>query len=56
MLFSRAKTQMVEADAALPGRDTPIVVPEPHYVNGRSLVAPFPDGSSGIQEVVVNVG
>ncbi|MFN8050482.1 MAG: peptide-methionine (S)-S-oxide reductase MsrA [Acidimicrobiales bacterium] len=53
MLFSRAKTQMVEADAALPGRDTPIVVPEPHYVNGRSLVAPFPDGH---EQIVFGLG
>ncbi len=53
MLFSRAKTTMVEPDAALGGRDQAIVTPEPHFVSGRSLVAPFPDGH---EQVVVGLG
>ena len=53
MLFSRAKTTMVELDAALVGRDQAIVTPEPHFVSGRSLVAPFPDGH---EQVVVGLG
>ena len=32
------------ADAALPGRSTPMLVPETHYVNGHRLEAPFPNG------------
>ncbi|MDP9405753.1 MAG: peptide-methionine (S)-S-oxide reductase MsrA [Actinomycetota bacterium] len=44
MLFGRTKTQMVTADAALPGRDTPLPVPPAHAVNGRPLTPPFPDG------------
>ncbi len=53
MLFSRAKTTMVEPAAALGGRDQAIVTPEPHFVSGRSLVAPFPDGH---EQVVVGLG
>lgn len=53
MLFSRAKTTMVERDNALPGRDTPILVPQPHFVSGRSIVAPFPDGH---EQLVVGLG
>jgi peptide-methionine (S)-S-oxide reductase len=29
---------------ALPGRSEPIAAPPPHFVNGRSLVPPYPDG------------
>jgi peptide-methionine (S)-S-oxide reductase len=29
---------------ALPGRSEPITEPPPHFVNGRSLVPPYPDG------------
>ena len=53
MLFSRAKTTMVEPDAALGGRDQAIVTPEPHFVSGRSLVAPCPDGH---EQLVVGLG
>jgi peptide-methionine (S)-S-oxide reductase len=42
-LFGRS-TQMVTADRALPGRPTPIAVPEAHHVNGHRLTPPFPDG------------
>ncbi len=44
MLFGRSKTQMVDRDSALPGRDTPIPVPAKHYVNGNPLKPPFPEG------------
>ena len=45
MLFSRAKTQMVTADNALPGRsDYAFTVPQKHAVNGNPIVPPFPDG------------
>jgi len=53
MLFSRPKTTMVEPDEALGGRDVAIVTPEPHFVNGRSLVPPFPDGH---EHLVVGLG
>jgi peptide-methionine (S)-S-oxide reductase len=29
---------------ALPGRSEPIAAPPPHFINGRSLVPPYPDG------------
>src|SRR4029079_14510820 len=29
---------------ALPGRSTPMSVPETHYVNGHRITPPFPDG------------
>ncbi|MGB5589512.1 MAG: peptide-methionine (S)-S-oxide reductase MsrA [Gammaproteobacteria bacterium] len=32
------------AAEALPGRDTPVVLTEPHVVNGRSLQPPYPAG------------
>ena len=34
---SRWKTETIPADQALPGRDTPIIAPLPHYVSGASL-------------------
>jgi peptide-methionine (S)-S-oxide reductase len=44
MLFSRTKTTMVSPEDALPGRDTPMPVPDKHYVNGNPLKPPFPEG------------
>ncbi len=38
------KTQMPAPEQALPGRSTPMPVPEPHFVNGNPLQPPFPDG------------
>jgi peptide-methionine (S)-S-oxide reductase len=40
-------------DEALPGRDTPIRVPEAHYVNGHRLEAPFP---AGLKRAVFGMG
>ena len=39
----RRKTSMPSPDDALPGRDTPIPVPERHFVLDTPLVPPFPD-------------
>jgi peptide-methionine (S)-S-oxide reductase len=45
MLFSRHKTELVSADQALRGRDHyEYEVPATHYVNGRPIAPPFPDG------------
>ena len=38
------KTEMIESDKALPGRDSAMPVPASHYVNGNPLQPPFPDG------------
>jgi len=44
MLF-RTKTEMVSEVEALPGRtDQTMPVPEAHYVNGRPLRGPWPEG------------
>ncbi|MFM2125736.1 MAG: hypothetical protein RL328_2187, partial [Acidobacteriota bacterium] len=37
-------TRMPQPPDALPGRTTPIPVPESHFVNGNRLTPPFPDG------------
>ena len=39
------KTEMVVADGALPGRETPIVVPAEQYVLGTPIGPPFPEGT-----------
>lgn len=36
------KQALPDAEQALPGRDTPVPVPEAHYVNGNPLKPPFP--------------
>jgi peptide-methionine (S)-S-oxide reductase len=38
------KTAMPEAGQALPGRPDPIPTAEAHFVNGRSLKGPYPEG------------
>ncbi|EOM74327.1 peptide-methionine (S)-S-oxide reductase MsrA [Rhodococcus rhodnii] len=54
-VFGRAaaKSAMVGADDALPGRQNPIPVPENHYVNGHRIVPPFPEGMA---QAVVGMG
>jgi peptide-methionine (S)-S-oxide reductase len=44
---------MPAADAALPGRNTPLKVPETHFVNGHRIVPPFP---AGLREAVFGLG
>jgi peptide-methionine (S)-S-oxide reductase len=54
MLFSRQKTQMIDADDALPGRDRrPFAVGERHYVLGTPLEAPYP---AGLEEAYFGLG
>jgi peptide-methionine (S)-S-oxide reductase len=38
------KTAMPDASQALPGRTQPIPTAETHFVNGRALAGPYPDG------------
>ena len=40
----RRKTKRPAPEEALPGRSAKMPVPERHYVNGRSLQPPFPQG------------
>ena len=43
-LFGRHRSQLPEAEKALPGRDQTMRVPPAHFVNGHPLTPPFPDG------------
>ena len=38
------KLDLPKPEEALPGRDRPMPVPAAHFVNGRTLKAPFPEG------------
>lgn len=48
-----AKSHLISADQALPGRQDPMPVPDAHFVNGHPLVPPFP---AGMQTAVVGMG
>ena len=43
-LFSTDKTRMVSPENALPGRDTPMPITQPHFLTGRDLKAAVPPG------------
>ena len=53
MLFSTRKSQMIDADRALPGRDAPMPIPARHEVLGTPLAPPFPQG---LERIVVGMG
>ncbi|MGB3721036.1 MAG: peptide-methionine (S)-S-oxide reductase [Proteobacteria bacterium] len=53
MLFSRKKLQMPSPDTALKGRPDPIPTAEKHFVNGRPLKGPYPDG---LEQAVFGMG
>src|SRR5664279_3694753 len=54
MVFSRPKTELVSADRALRGREHyEFAIPATHFVNGRPIAPPFPDG---LQTVVFGSG
>jgi peptide-methionine (S)-S-oxide reductase len=53
MLFSRQKTQPIDAADALPGRAEPVAVPARHHVLGTPLQPPFPEG---FEQLVVGMG
>jgi peptide-methionine (S)-S-oxide reductase len=44
MSIFRKKAVMPDQSSALPGRATPLPVPERHFVNGNRIVPPFPEG------------
>jgi peptide-methionine (S)-S-oxide reductase len=52
-LFSSKKMKLPAAEEALPGRATPISVPEKHFVNGQPLKPPFP---AGLEQAVFGLG
>ncbi|WP_165681160.1 peptide-methionine (S)-S-oxide reductase MsrA [Metapseudomonas otitidis] len=47
------KIELPTAAQALPGRETPMPVPDAHYVNGHPLQAPFP---AGLEQAVFGLG
>ena len=49
----RKKITMPDAAEALPGRRTPLEVPQKHFVNGHRIVPPFP---AGLREAVFGLG
>jgi peptide-methionine (S)-S-oxide reductase len=53
MLFSSRKTQMIDPERALPGRDAPMPIPARHEVLGTPLAPPFPEG---LEQIVVGMG
>ena len=53
MLFTRKPLDLPTPETALPGRETPMPVPEKHFVLGTPLTPPFPEGS---ERVVVGMG
>ena len=53
MALFRSKAAMPSAKDALPGRSTPLALPQTHFVNGRRIVAPFP---AGLSEAVFGLG
>jgi peptide-methionine (S)-S-oxide reductase len=52
-LFFKDRTRMIDAERALPGRETAMTVAERHFVLGTSMVPPFP---AGFQQIVVGMG
>ena len=44
----RKKTELPTAAEALPGRSTPIPTAATHFVNGRALKGPYPDGTETV--------
>jgi len=46
--IARSKIGMPTRESALPGRATPIATAESHFVNGRPLAGPLPEGHSRV--------
>ena len=51
--MSQEKSQMVQRDQALPGRDTPIATAPTHFLTGRPLQGPL---DAGLQEAMFGMG
>ena len=53
MFLFKEKTKMIDADRALPGRESEMPVPASHDVLGTPLKPPFPEG---FEQLVVGLG
>ena len=51
--MTRSKSEMVAKDAALPGRDTPLLTAQTHHVYGTPLLADVP---AGMEEAMFGMG
>lgn len=47
-MFWTRKATMIDKTAALPGRSAPLATAESHFVTGRPLKGPYPEGSTNI--------
>jgi peptide-methionine (S)-S-oxide reductase len=45
MLFAKKSLELPTAETALPGRPDPIPTERTHFVNGRPLKGPYPEGT-----------
>ena len=53
MLFFKKKAEMPTRDTALKGRAKPIPTAKTHFVNGRDLKGPYPEG---LQTAIFGLG
>jgi peptide-methionine (S)-S-oxide reductase len=53
MLFTRKSPEMPTAETALKGRPDPIPTARDHFVSGRPLKGPYPEGS---EQIVLGLG
>jgi peptide-methionine (S)-S-oxide reductase len=53
LFASSTNLRLPRPEQALPGRDTPMPVPDKHAVNGARLTPPFPEG---LEQMVVGMG
>src|ERR1700721_2613747 len=53
MFFMRKTTALPSAAEALPGRDQPMPTAKSHFVNGRALHPPYPEG---LEQAVFGLG
>jgi peptide-methionine (S)-S-oxide reductase len=53
MALFRKKAIMPAKEEALPGRSTPLKIPEKHFVNGHRIAPPYP---AGMREAVFGMG
>ena len=53
MLFAKKKTELPTAETALPGRALPIATAQEHFIFGRPLKGPYPEG---VETVLFGLG
>jgi peptide-methionine (S)-S-oxide reductase len=53
LFFGKSKSQMVDPESALPGRDSTMPLPARHEVLGTPLTPPFPDG---VEQAIFGMG